>query len=44
MLVKLVAVTALVLSSVGFTAADFGRAPCCKKLAPCCTRHCCFAL
>lgn len=42
MVLKLIAVAALVLGSVGLAVADPGRAPCCKKLAPCCTKHCCF--
>lgn len=42
MLAKLIAVVAIFVTTVGLADAAPGKNPCCKKLASCCTRHCCF--
>ena len=42
MFAKLIAVAALFIASLGLADAAPGKNPCCKKLAPCCTKHCCF--
>jgi hypothetical protein len=42
MFVKLIAVAALLFTTVGLADAAPGKNPCCKRLASCCTKHCCF--